>query len=82
MAEIEAARGAKTSDVEGLYVKAIGTDPANCAALWYLGSERAAQKPEDPKRRELARQMLSDYARLCPRGPHAAEASRLAAGLK
>jgi tetratricopeptide (TPR) repeat protein len=81
MAEIEAARGAKAEVVDELYKRALRADATNCSALWVLGRERADRRsPVFDK--ELGKQMLGDYARLCPRGAHAAEASRIAASLR
>ncbi len=77
-AEIEEARGGSRDAVRDQYERAIRADARNCRALWWLGRDRS--DPAGPKQNaELARQMFSDYARLCPREPHAAEAARLAA---
>ncbi|HET6923650.1 MAG TPA: tetratricopeptide repeat protein [Anaeromyxobacteraceae bacterium] len=81
MAEIEAARGARAEVVDELYKKALRADGTNCTALWVLGRERADRRSKVFDK-ELGKQMLSDYARLCPKGAHAAEANRIAASLK
>ena len=81
MADVEAARGGKPDAIEELYKKALRADATNCSALWYLGRERANRKSRAFDK-ELAKQMLSDYARLCPRGSHAAEASRIVGALR
>jgi len=81
MADVETARGGKPDAVEELYKRALRADATNCSALWYLGRERADRKSRAFDK-ELAKQMLVDYARLCPRGAHAAEASRIAAALR
>jgi tetratricopeptide (TPR) repeat protein len=77
-AEIEEARGSTRDAVREQYERGLKADPRNCKALWWLGRDRV--DPASPKRdAELARLMFSDYARLCTREPHAAEAARLAA---
>lgn len=81
MADIEAGRGARPEAVEDLYKKALRADSGNCTALWALGRPRA-DRHSRVFDRELGRQMLSDYARVCARWPHAAEASRIAASLR
>jgi tetratricopeptide (TPR) repeat protein len=81
MAEVEAARGSKAEVVEELYKRALRADATNCTALWALGRERADRRSRVFDK-ELGKQMLTDYARLCPKGAHAAEASRMAASLK
>jgi tetratricopeptide (TPR) repeat protein len=80
MAEVESQRGADAARVNELYKKALAVDPTSCPALWALGRERADRSEKD--QRELARQMLLDYARVCPSGSHAAEAAQLAAAIK
>ncbi len=74
MADAERARGAKPDVLKNLYLKALEKDPASCEALW--GASKvdldAGGIGDDGKRR------LEVYARLCPRGAHAAEAARLA----
>jgi len=77
MAEVESQRNADPARVSELYRKALAVDPGSCQALWALGRARAGRPEKD--QRDLGRQMLQDYARLCPRGPHAAEAAQLAA---
>jgi len=81
MADVEAARGGRPDAVEELYKKALRADATNCSALWYLGRERADRRSRAFDK-GLAKQMLGDYARLCPRGSHAGEASRIAAALR
>ncbi len=81
MAEIELARGGRGDAVEDLYQKALKSDASNCAALFYLGKERADRRGRRYDR-DLAKQMLGDYLRACPRGSHAAEARRLAGALR
>jgi tetratricopeptide (TPR) repeat protein len=73
MAEAERARGARADVVKALYVKALEKDPASCEALWGAAKIEIDQGSlsEDGRRR------LDAYARMCPRGPHAAEAARL-----
>jgi len=80
MAEVEAQRGADAARVSELYRKALAVDPTSCPALWALGHERASRPEKD--QRDLARQMLLDYARVCPKGTHAAEAAQLAASIR
>ena len=81
MAEIEQQRGGKPEAVDGLYQRAIKADATNCPALWFLGRERA-DKRSRLFSKDLGKQMLSDYVKLCPRGPHAGEAARLSASLR
>jgi tetratricopeptide (TPR) repeat protein len=74
MAEAERARGAKREVLEDLYVKALERDPASCDALWGAGKlEHEARGAS-----EAAKARLGAYVKLCPRGPHAAEAAALA----
>jgi cellulose synthase operon protein C len=80
-AEIEEARGGSVDAIRDLYERALRSDATNCRALWWLGRDRAEQ--QSPKHdADLAGEMFSDYARLCPREPHAAEAARLAAAAR
>ena len=79
-AEVEAQRDPASPRVAELYRKALAADPSSCPALWALGRERAARGERDQK--ELGRQMLQDYVRLCPRGAHVGEASQLAAAAR
>jgi cellulose synthase operon protein C len=81
MAEIEAERGSPFDVPDELYKKALRADSTNCAALWALGRERANPKSRVHDK-DLAKQMLADYGRLCPRGPHATEAASLVSGLR
>lgn len=76
-AEVQEASGAKFDVVRDLYVKALKADGASCPALFWLG--RQAYEEKKP---ENARPLLGDYLRICPRGPRAAEAQRLATALK
>ena len=73
IAEVEQARGAPAATVEKAYASALAADPQSCPALYWLGRERADRggRAYEPA---LARRMLSDYVRLCPRGPHVADA--------
>jgi tetratricopeptide (TPR) repeat protein len=77
MAEVESQRDPASQKVAELYKKALAVDPGSCPALWALGRERAGRPEKD--QRDLGRQMLQDYVRLCPRAPHASEASQLLA---
>jgi tetratricopeptide (TPR) repeat protein len=81
VAEVEDARGSPADAVERAYTAALKADPADCPALWWLGRSRSERRGRgyDPR---LAKQMLSDYVRLCPRGPHAPEAQRIAGALR
>ncbi len=76
-AEVQEAAGAKFDVVRDLYVRALKADGASCPALFWLG--RQAYEEKKP---ENARPLLGDYLRICPRGPRAAEAQKLAAALK
>jgi len=79
MAEVEAQRGGAARASE-LYKKALAVDPTSCPALWALGRERADRSEKE--QRDLGKQMLLDYARVCPKGPHTAEAAQLAASIR
>jgi predicted Zn-dependent protease len=70
-ADVERARGAKREVLEDLYGKALELDPANCDALWGAGKLDAGKVTDRAKAR------LEAYAKLCPRGAHAAEAAKL-----
>jgi hypothetical protein len=72
-AEAERSRGASAGVLKGLYLKALEADPASCEALWGASKIEidAGGLSEEGRRR------LEGYARLCPRGAHAAEAARL-----
>jgi tetratricopeptide (TPR) repeat protein len=73
MAEAERARGAKPAVLQDLYEKALQRDPASCDALWGAGkAEYDARRPSD-----TAKARLETYAKLCARGPHAAEVAKL-----
>ena len=77
--ETEEARGAAPDAVEKAYTSALKADPQSCPALFWLGRSRADRRGKfDPS---LAKQMLADYVRLCPRGPRAGDARALAASL-
>ena len=73
MAEAERARGAKPDVLKGLYAKALEKDPASCEALWGAAKIEVDQKALGQE----GRKRLDAYARLCPRGPHAAEVAKL-----
>ena len=77
--ETEEARGAAPEVVEKAYTSALKADPQSCPALFWLGRSRADRRGKfDPS---LAKQMLADYVRLCPKGPRAGDARALAASL-
>ena len=80
MAELESQRGAEPARVNEFYRKALAADPTSCPALWALGRDRANRPEKD--QRDLGRQMLLDYARVCPGGAHAAEAAQLANAIR
>jgi tetratricopeptide (TPR) repeat protein len=81
IADVEDARGGPPEAVEKAYTAAIKADPTNCPALFWLGRSRSERKGRayDPN---LARQMLSDYVRLCPRASHVGDAQRIVVGLR
>jgi len=81
IAETEEARGSPASTVEKAYTSALKADPQSCPALFWLGRSRSV-KHGGKYDRVLARQMLFDYGRLCPRGPYAEEARRIVSGLR
>jgi len=77
--ETEELRGDPPDVVEKAYTSALKVDPQSCPALFWLGRSRSDRHGRyDPS---LAKQMLSDYLRLCPRGARAGEAQRIGAGL-
>jgi len=77
--ETEEARGGATDAVEKAYTSALKADPQSCPALFWLGRSRSDRRGKfDPS---LAKQMLSDYLRLCPKGPRAGDARAIAAAL-
>lgn len=76
MAEAERSRNAKRELVAGYYEEALKRDPANCSALWGAAKLAAHAGQLD----DTARSRFDAYARSCPRGPHAAEARKLAGG--
>ena len=73
MAEAERARNAKPAVLHDLYEKALQKDPASCEALW--GSART--EPDARRLSDAGKARLASYAKLCPKGPHAAEAARM-----
>jgi tetratricopeptide (TPR) repeat protein len=81
IADVEDARGGAPEAVEKAYTAALKADPTNCPALFWLGRSRSEKKGRayDPR---LARQMLSDYVRLCPRASHVGDAQRIVVGLR
>jgi tetratricopeptide (TPR) repeat protein len=81
IAEVEDARGGPVEAVEKAYTAALKAEPTNCPALFWLGRSRSERRTRsfDPG---LARQMLSDYLRVCPKGPRAADAQRIVATLR
>jgi tetratricopeptide (TPR) repeat protein len=76
-AEVQEASGAKFELVRDLYLKALKADSASCPALFWLG-----QKAFEQKKAEDAKPLIGDYLRICPRGPRAAEAQKIASALK
>jgi tetratricopeptide (TPR) repeat protein len=77
--ETEEARGTAPDVVEKAYTSALKADPQSCPALFWLGRSRADRRGKfDPS---LAKQMLADYVRLCPKGPRAGDARAIAASL-
>jgi len=81
IADTEEQRGGAFEAVENAYRAALRVDPQSCPALFWLGRSRS-EKRTRLYDRPLAAQMLSDYLRLCPRGPRASEAQRIVAGLR
>jgi cellulose synthase operon protein C len=81
IAELEEARGSPPDAVERAYTAALKAEPTNCPALFWLGRSRSERKGRtyDPS---LAKQMLSDYLRLCPRAPRAADAQRILSAMR
>jgi tetratricopeptide (TPR) repeat protein len=81
LADLEEARGSPPAQVERAYASALRADPQSCPALYWLGRRRAERKggAYDP---QLARQMLTDYLRVCPKGPRAQDAQRTLAGVR
>jgi tetratricopeptide (TPR) repeat protein len=73
MAEAERARGARSDVLKDLYTKALDKDPASCEALWGASKIELDQGGLGDE----GRRRLEAYARLCPRGAHAAEAARV-----
>ena len=77
--ETEEARGAAPDVVEKAYTSALKADPQSCPALFWLGRSRADRRGKfDPS---LAKQMMADYLRLCPKGPRAADARSISSSL-
>ena len=81
VAETEEARGAPADAVEKAYTSALKADPQSCPSLFWLGQSRSVKKTRTYDR-PLALQMLQDYLRLCPKGPHAPDAQRIVASLQ
>jgi tetratricopeptide (TPR) repeat protein len=81
IAETEEARGSPAQAVESAYTSALKADPQSCPALFWLGRSRSERRSRSYDR-PLAVQMLGDYLRFCPRGPHAAEAQRIVTALR
>jgi tetratricopeptide (TPR) repeat protein len=81
IAETEELRGSPVETVQRAYATALKADPQNCPALFWLGRSRSDRRSRSYDR-PVAFQMLSDYLRVCPRGPRAAEAQRFLAGLR
>ncbi|HTP27697.1 MAG TPA: tetratricopeptide repeat protein, partial [Anaeromyxobacteraceae bacterium] len=80
IAELEEARG-RVAEAEEAYKSALRNDPQNCSALFWIGRSKSGRKAGADAHR-LAAQMLGDYLRLCPRGPHAPEAQHVVATLR
>jgi cellulose synthase operon protein C len=76
MADAERARGARADVLKDLYTRALERDPASCEALW--GS--AKLELDSGGLGEEGRRRLENYTRLCPRGAHVGEASRIVGG--
>jgi cellulose synthase operon protein C len=81
IADLEEARGGAADAVERAYKAALKADQNNCPALFWLGRAYADRRSRGYDA-ALARQMLNDYVRVCPRGPRAGEAQRIAATLR
>ncbi len=81
IAETEEARGGAPEAVEKAYASALKVDPQSCPALFWIGRSRGGKKSVNFNR-GFATETLEAYLRLCPAGPHAAEAKELLAGLK
>ncbi len=81
IAETEEARGSPAQAVESAYASALKADPQSCPALFWLGRSRSERRSRSYDR-PLAVQMLNDYLRTCPRGPHAGDAQRIVAALR
>jgi len=81
IAETEEARGSPAQAVESAYTSALKADPQSCPALFWLGRSRSERRSRSYDR-PLAVQMLNDYLRTCPRGPHASDAQRIVAALR
>ncbi len=81
IAETEEARGAPPEAAEKAYTNALKVDPQSCPALFWLGRSRSAKNSRSYNR-ALASQMLSDYLKLCPRGPRAEDARRILGALR
>jgi tetratricopeptide (TPR) repeat protein len=81
IAYTEEARGAPVDAVERAYTSALKADAQSCPALFWLGRSRSVKKSRGYDR-ALSAQMLNDYLKVCPKGPHAAEAQQILAGLR
>jgi tetratricopeptide (TPR) repeat protein len=81
IADTEELRGSPVETVQRAYANALKADPQNCPALFWLGRGRS-DKRDRGYDRPVAIQMLSDYVKLCPRGPRAGEAQRILHGLR
>jgi tetratricopeptide (TPR) repeat protein len=81
IAETEEERGSSPATVEKAYMSALRADPQSCPALFWLGRSRSVRYGAKYDR-GLARRMLSDFLRFCPRSPHAEEARRIVTALR
>jgi tetratricopeptide (TPR) repeat protein len=81
IAETEEERGSPFAAVEKAYMSALKADPQSCPALFWLGRSRSVRYGAKYDR-GLAKRMLSDYLRLCPKHQHAEEARRIVSALR
>ena len=81
IAETEELRGSPVETVQRAYASALKADPQNCPALFWLGRVRSEKRSRDYDR-PVAIQMLTDYLKVCPRGPRAGDAQRILSGLR
>ena len=79
--ETEELRGSPVETVQRAYATALKADPQNCPSLFWLGRARSEKRSRSYDR-PVAKQMLSDYLKLCPRGARAGDAQRILAGLR